>query len=66
MRNMNKKDADISHGSGGYVSTSHCTSCNGTANDYSCYCYAPDVWAWASIDLSRFIHPLPMQWQLSF
>ena len=43
-------------GSGGYVSTSRCTTCDGdNVYKYSCYCCASDVCAWASIDLSRLI-----------
>lgn len=54
----NQEDADLFVGSGGYVSTSKCTNCTGTVNSYSCYCCAADVWAWASIDLSRLIYSL--------
>lgn len=51
-------DADIVHGSGGYVSTSKCTNCSGNVNSYSCYCCASDAWTWASIDLSRLVYSL--------
>ncbi|KAI7773968.1 hypothetical protein LA080_009514 [Diaporthe eres] len=45
----------VAHQVGGYVSTSNCTNCTGTVNDYSCYCRASHVWTWASIDLTTFI-----------